>query len=353
MPEESHLEKALAIMTSPSGSQIQRQLAREGIRLIRSAIKSTRGRSIMYEIAEWIYHGGINGLGIGERMAAGSRVRGDLVVKVYVEKKLPKRKLDFVVPEKIEFEGLPTIRTDVEQIGKVELHSNIARVRPAPPGFSIGLADEAQVAGTFGLVVRKKGTEGPLYLLSNSHAIAASGFAKKGSKIVQPGAYDGGKAPNDTIAALSEWIPFQFTDKSFPNTVDCAIAELEDGAATAAIAELGVPKGVNLDLKRGMEIRKMGRTTTFSVALVKDIHLRVPSTYPDGNGKLGRVGFSDVVLTSFYTSGGDSGSGVLDTGNNVVGLHMAGSPVVGIFCKIGNVMDALGIEVVTQQMTGT
>ena len=92
----------------------------------------------------------------------------------------------------------------------------------------------------------------------------------------------------------------------------------------------------------------MGRTTTFSVAQVRDVHLHVPATYPDKNGTLARVGFSDVCLTSFYTAGGDSGSGVLDMQGNVVGLHMAGSTVVGIFCKIKNVMDALGVEVVTQ-----
>lgn len=349
MVDQAHLETALNMMTvSPNRPK------RSGMRLRGAAVEAATDAahatsdSATRKLFEWVHAGGVAGLGIAERLTAGTRLKGELTFKVYVEKKLPKSKLDFVVPDCLEFDGLPPLATDVEEIGKVELQSNTTRVRPAPPGFSIGLASEAQEAGTFGLVVRKKGTTGgPYYLLSNSHAIAASGWATKGEKVVQPGCYDGGTVPDDVIASLTDWVPFQYTDTGFPNTVDCAIAELEPGMATSVIAQLGVPTGINTDLQRGMEVQKMGRTTTFSVAQVLDVHMRVPATYPKSDGQLGRVGFSDVVMTSFYTAGGDSGSGVLDTANKVVGLHMAGSTVIGIFCKIANVLDALGVEVVT------
>lgn len=344
MANETDLEMALTMMTEPPQSPSNTLLMARGVAPAMARNKRT--------VFDWLYKAGITGIGIAERTCAGTRLKGDLALKIYVERKRPERKLDFVIPKRLQFAGLPTLETDVEEIGKIELHSNTARVRPAPPGFSIGLATQPQEAGTFGLVVRKKGaTGGPYYLLSNSHAIAASGWANKGDKIVQPGCYDGGAVPADIIASLNDWVPFQYTDTGFPNTVDCAIAELEAGVATTTIAQLGVPKGINTEVARGTEIQKMGRTTTFSVAQVLDVHLRVPATYPNANGTLGRVGFSDVVMTSFYTSGGDSGSGVLDMDNNVVGLHMAGSPVIGIFCKIGNVLDQLGVEVVTEEIT--
>ena len=346
MAEETHLENALNLMMNAVDSPVAKSLENQGIRITKMALARPSGPA---EIpVDWVNAPGISAIGIAERTHAGTQIPGALAIKVYVEKKRPKSQLEFVVPPVLEFEGLPPLETDVEQIGKIELHSNVTRVRPAPPGFSIGLSTQPKEAGTFGLVVRKKGTTGPMYMLSNSHAIAASGWANKGDRIVQPGCADGGLPDSDGIATLTDGIPFQYTDQGFPNTVDCAIAKLDDGAATAAIAQLGVPKGVDTNVKRGVEVQKMGRTTTFSVAQVRDVHLHVPSTYPDKNGTLARVGFSDVCLTSFYTAGGDSGSGVLDMQGNVVGLHMAGSTVVGIFCKIKNVMAALGVEVVTQ-----
>jgi len=299
-------------------------------------------------VPDWAKADGIAAFGLAEKEVAGKTL-SDLALKVYVEKKLPLGKVSHPIPKWIDHAGT-RIPTDVVEIGKVVPQSNTAYIRPAPPGYSIGRALDTGEAGTFGLVVRKKGQASPLYLLSNSHAIAASGFANVGDAIVQPGSYDGGTAPADTIGVLEQWVPFQYTATGFPNLVDAAIAKLDDNVATAAITELGVPDGVNTDLRRGMYVQKMGRTTTLSIALVKDVDLRVPSTYPDGSGQPARVGFADQVLVTFYSAGGDSGSPVLDMDNNVVGLHVAGSAVIGIFCKIANIMDLLGIEVVTTEM---
>jgi hypothetical protein len=299
-------------------------------------------------VPEWATADGIVGLGLGEKETQG-KILQDLALKIYVEKKRPLAAVDHPIPKWIEIAGLPRVDTDVVEVGKIERQSNTARIRPALPGYSVGRALDKGEAGTFGMVVRKRGQTSPLYLLSNSHAIAASGFATKGDAIVQPGAYDGGAVPNDTIGTLEQWIPFQYTAAGFPNTVDAAIARLDDGAASAAIAQLGVPKGVNTNLRRGMYVQKMGRTTTLSVARVQDIDLRVPATYPDGSGRIARVGFADQVLVTFYSSGGDSGSPVLDMDNNVVGLHMAGSAIIGIFCKISNIVSQLDIEIVTAE----
>lgn len=295
----------------------------------------------------WAFADGVVALGVAEKESGGKRLAGVIAFKIYVERKQRSGAIPYPIPKIIELPGLPPVDTDVVPIGKIELHSNTDRIRPAIPGYSIGRAVETHEAGTFGMMVRRTGQQSPLYLLSNSHAIAASGFATKGDAIVQPGGYDGGTSPADTIATLADWVPLIFSTTGFPNLVDAAIAELDDNIASAAIAILGVPKGVNTNLTRGTYVQKMGRTSTLSVARVEDVDLRVPSTYPNASGQLGRVGFSDQVLVTYYSTGGDSGSPVLDMDNNIVGLHVAGSPTVGIFCKIANVMDQLGIEVVT------
>jgi hypothetical protein len=295
----------------------------------------------------WASEATIAGYGLGEKITDGQQT-DEISLKLYVEKKLPKDRLDNPIPKRIENPGMPAISTDVIEIGKIELQSNTQRVRPAIPGFSVGRAVEAAEAGTFGLLVQKNGQPTPTYLLSNSHAIAASGYASKGDAIIQPGGADGGKAATDTIGTLTEWIPFDYSLTAFNNLVDAAIAELNPQAASAAINQLGVPTGVNTALKRGDYVQKMGRTTNLSVARVIDVDLRIPSTYPDANGQMVRVGFSDLVLVTFYSAPGDSGSPVLDMDGKAVGLHMCGSPIIGVFCKIGNVQTALGVTVVTQ-----
>jgi hypothetical protein len=344
MSSELDVKAALELVAgSPKGAFLA---ARRGMRsesLSAAEVPDLRGRF------PWAFAEGVVGLGVAEKKTAGKLLRGVIAFKVYVEKKLPNAQVEQRIPKTIELPGLPPIDVDVDEIGKIMLQGNTQRVRPAIPGYSIGRALDTNVAGTFGMVVRRQGEQSPYYLLSNSHAIAASGFANKGDVIIQPGGYDGGKAPADSIGTLADWVPLIFSATGFPNLVDAAIAALDPGIASPAIAVLGVPKGVNTNLTRGAYVQKMGRTTTLSTAIAQDVDFRVSSTYPDSSGKLGRVGFSDQVLVTFYSAGGDSGSPVLDMNNNVVGLHVAGSDTIGIFCKIANVMEQLGVEVVTEQ----
>lgn len=316
---------------------------------------------LLLKLHSWVLSSGVVGIGVAEKETCGKRLP-DIVLKVYVEKKTASAKTAFLIPKSIDLPGLPTIYTDVVGIGAVELHgvankpgSYTQRVRPAIPGYSIGIATEPSEAGTFGMLVQKKGQPSAPYVLSNSHAIASSGFAALGTAIIQPGGYDGGVSPADDIAALSEFVPFVFDTTGFTNLVDAAIAQVTADDATAAIAQLGVPTGVNTNLKRGMVVQKVGRTTTRSLARVDDVDLRISATYPNPNlpAGYGRVGFSDQVLVTFYSAGGDSGSSVLDLDNNVVGLHWGGSATNGMFCKIQNVMDLLGVEVVASQNGAT
>jgi len=344
MSKELHAKAHLDILTH-AANYTHESVATENRKLMNARMMSDVAEP--HQIHPWAFSDGVAAMGIGHKIVNGLHT-DEIALKLYVENKKPKKSLEHIIPKIINTPGLPPVHTDVVEIGKVELQSYTTRIRPAIPGYSIGRAAEPREAGTFGMVVTRKGEAEPYYLLSNSHAIAGSGFATKGDAIIQPGRADKGTAASDTIGKLTEWIPFDYDPKRYPNTVDAAIAELDKDVASAAIAKLGIPKGVNTNLKRGDYVQKVGRTSELSVARVEDIDLRIPSTYPDGSGKLTRVGFSDMVLVTYYSSGGDSGSGVLDMDNNVVGLHVAGSPTVGVFCKIANVMQQLDVEVVTQ-----
>ena len=62
------------------------------------------------------------------------------------------------------------------------------------------------------------------------------------------------------------------------------------------------------------------------------------------------MGFRDQVLCTRYSAGGDSSWAVLNMKKEVVGLHFAGSASSSIFNRIGHVLDALKIEVVTSKI---
>lgn len=297
----------------------------------------------------WTMGKGIQGLGIGQKVTDAER-REELVLKVYVEKKLPKSKCKNLVPSKIRVPGVSQqLATDVEDIGKVQIEPNTSRVRPAIPGFSIGHLKIT--AGTLGCLVMLKGDKQGLYVLSNSHVLANEGLAKKGDVIIQPGSLDGGTEPVDVIAKLSDWVPFQFTSTGFPNLVDAAIAKvINKKHVTSAIRKIGVPKGVSTTLRRRMKVKKTGRTTDFTTGEITDVDYRLALTYKKPGGGSGRVGLRDQVLCTRYTAGGDSGSAVLNSKDHVVGLHFAGSPSTSIFNRISNVIQLLNIAVVTKKI---
>jgi hypothetical protein len=220
-------------------------------------------------------------------------------------------------------------------------------MRPAIPGF--GLGHVKITVGTFGCLVRKKGQKA-LYILSNSHVLADEGTGRIGDHIIQPGDYDGGKAA-DLIAVLADWVPFQFTTTGYPNFVDAAIAKVKKAAdVTSAVRLIGVPKGTSSFVRRGMQVQKTGRTTDYTIGVIKDINYRLALRYKKPGGGTGRVGLADQVLCTRYTAGGDSGSAVFNMSGKVVGLHFAGSPSTSVFNRIEHVLTLLDLELVTTKV---
>lgn len=298
----------------------------------------------------WIFGDLIQGFGIGRRLTEGRRSE-ELVLKVYVEKKLPLAELGKAgVPKVIDLPILGgEVETDVEAIGKVSFELDRSRHRPAFPGC--GLGHVRTTVGTFGCLVRKQGDPDGLYILSNSHVLADEGTASIGDEIIQPGDYDQGSSPSDVIAHLSEFIPFDFT-QGYPNLVDAAIGKvLRNDLVVSGIGVIGVPPQGIGQARVGTKIKKVGRTTGFTHGEVLDVDFRTAINYKTSGGGSGVAGFRDQVLCTRYTAGGDSGSAVLhETSNKILGLHFAGSESASIFNKIGNVIDALKIEVITANL---
>ena len=274
------------------------------------------------------------GVGISEKIAE-RRPTGELSLCFYVEKKVSKRRLTAakLIPPVVAVPDGQAVFTDVKQIGKLLPQANV-RKSPIKSGYSVGHRSIA--AGTVGAIV-KKGRK--YFILSNSHVLALSGQGKTGDKITYPGPSDGGSLPNDEIATLSDFVPFE-PGGAFVNQVDAALAKiieerLEDLDFSILKAK---PALATIAPVRGMTVVKRGRTSGDTESTVEDVNFRAIIEY-DGVGK---VGFLDQVLCRRYTRPGDSGAIVVDkTSGKIVGLHFAGASGGSVFNAIGPVVKAL------------
>ncbi|MDT8369546.1 MAG: hypothetical protein RQ745_10090 [Longimicrobiales bacterium] len=308
---------------------------------------------------------GVVAVGIGFKVSAGRRTDQRCIACSVIEKK-PQALLDEVdrVPP-----VLDGVRTDVVQTGRIRaLMVRTERQRPSPGGVSI--AHPGVTAGTLGCVVRRNGA--PM-ILSNNHVLADSNDAEIGDPIYQPGPADGGTSA-DTIAHLEDFVPISFTggdpDTECPvgsgiagllnalaalsgsrtrvrtvriqeeaNLVDAALARpISADAVEDRILEIGTPSGI-AEGALGMEVQKSGRTTALTRGEIIQVDVTVEVNF--GAGRVAR--FTDQLMAGPMSQGGDSGSAVLDSKRNVVGLLFAGSDSTTIINRIQNVNDLLGI----------
>jgi hypothetical protein len=280
----------------------------------------------------------IVGAAFGRRTAHDELTEEPAVV-VYVVKKVapdilpPSHRL----PRRV-FMGTDSLEVDVVETGPIYALSFTGRERPATAGISVG--HTAISAGTLGCVVTDN-TDGSTCILSNNHVLADSNAANMGDPIVQPGAYDGGMAPADTLATLKRFQTVMPTG----NTVDCAIAQVtEAGGGVVDRVHNGlmdpprpshpavgllfaggcnrtfinpiedVLAGLNVSLPGGpgstvaatvgMNVEKVGRTTEYTTSTVREVDATVTV---DGY-KFGSAGFDGQITTAWLSAGGDSGS---------------------------------------------
>jgi Trypsin-like peptidase domain len=329
MASEKAILRVLDLFTKASPAKIKSfgARARTQTESMRSVIKSKN----------------IVAVGISEKISKRKRT-GELALTFYVERKVSLKKLsaDMAVPPTVPeiLSGPQAIPTDVVVLGKMFPELKAIR-NPIRPGFSIGHVDIT--AGTVGAIVTKNKE---FYILSNSHVLALSGSAKKGDSIIYPADADGGKAPADVVAKLSDFQKF-VPGGSFVNRVDCAIAKPTKARVADLLSDIkgvGIPKGT-VKPKRG-KVVKLGRTTGKTKGEVRDVNFRFVLDY---EGNIGEVGFFDQVLCTRYTKPGDSGSLVIDQATGrAVGLHFAGSNGGSVFNPIDEVLKALGVKLVTK-----
>jgi hypothetical protein len=180
--------------------------------------------------------------------------------------------------------------------------------------------------------------------------LANSNAAAPGDPILQPGPFDGGTLLGDRIANLSRFVPITFeppVPRAFHrNLVDAAVAEAEFHDTDREIHWFGTVRGwkPKVAVTVGTSVKKVGRTTNLTLGRILAIGATVDVGY--GGGQVAR--FTDQIITTNISAGGDSGSLVVTLDNVAVGLLFAGSTVVTIVNQIENVRALLRVEVAEQ-----
>jgi hypothetical protein len=230
--------------------------------------------------------------------------------------------------------------------GVPELDPTSRWPRPVPIGVSTG--HRALTAGTIGC--RVKDSAGNVYALSNNHIYANQNQAAIGDGVLQPGTYDGGVSPADTIGTLFDYEPLVFST-SADNVIDAAVALSTPallGNATPSDG-YGRPKCTTAAVSLGAKVMKYGRTTGPTSGMVKGINVIVNVQYDAGNV----ARFVDQILIGGgnFSAGGDSGSLVVlsakgENDRKPVGLLFAGgnhfafaNPIDAVLARFGVTVD--------------
>ena len=127
--------------------------------------------------------------------------------------------------------------------------------------------------------------------------------------------------------------------------VDGAVARpLSDDLVGRRILEIGGPCSAG-EASLGTKIKKSGRTTGRTYGEITQVIVTVPVSY--GFNRVAT--FTDQLMASAMSAGGDSGSAVLDDHDLIVGLLFVGSETTTVMNTIQNVMEALGVETRTKR----
>ncbi len=231
--------------------------------------------------------------------------------------------------------------------------------RPVPLGVSTG--HPAITAGTIG--ARVKDSAGNAYALSNNHVYAAANNANIGDPVLQPGAYDGGKAgPNpavidgDEIGTLFRyepikmctWVRSRYTCGQ-TNTIDAAIALSSTallGNATPESLTFYTPSVETEEPFVGQAVKKYGRTTQLTYGTVDAVNVTVDVCYDDACYDIGRFTDQISITPGTFSSGGDSGSLIVSQdGNHPVGLLFAGSGTNTLANRISTVLSRFSVTI--------
>lgn len=270
---------------------------------------------------------GVLRVGIGVKEIAGEST-GEIVFRVYVADKKSDLSTNQRVPKKIK-----GFKTDVVVEQPDTPEEDTSKYRPVKPGTQI----EADGVGGFGTIgcIGTLTSDGSAILLSNHHVLYGTS-GKDGTESGQPTYCKSCCCTCNDIAVNLHGIR--------SGHLDCAIAQMKPGIqADARIKEIGFITGIANALVTEA-VKKRGRTTELTIGTVTDLRL-------DGTGlKILEVEVKKNNGNDRFSRPGDSGSALLNSANQIIGLHKSGNNGDDVIA--GNfVSRSVGIQEVLDAMT--
>lgn len=292
---------------------------------------------------DWLNQDCVQGVCVGTKHSQ-YQDTGRPCITVYVDKKRPNEKTKRPIPQTFKFSSGETVELDVEEIGELVAHNSVERKRPIHPGLNVSHHDRHP--GTLGFIVQSKQVPKRIFLMSCAHVLAPY-HSSTTDAVYQPGRFNGNR-DTDQIGSFSMAIPIKYSETGFPNIADIALAEVEgfDGV-NPAIPYFGIPKGVSGKIVKDMLVKAHGMASGRVAGTVINSDFRARLTYYDNQGNKVYAGFQQVVLCTRYGDEGDSGAAILNSSNQLIGLHIGGSNTSSIFCRIIPAMNYFGVWPVT------
>jgi hypothetical protein len=218
--------------------------------------------------------------------------------------------------------------------GSSELNVNIETAGTAGP-FPVRVSDTTK--GIWDNNVR----EGDIVRLSNNHIYARSNDANLGEYIQQPSPIDGG-SHDDIVGQLVGYVPLEDG-----TTVDVAARSVSPDNESQTPLGLSdeYAKGVFRDDHNklmGETLVKTGRTSGVTRGNVLATTASTLVNFPDNK----QFKMRDLIITEDMSRGGDSGSPAYHGENgNLVGMLLAGTDTVTVFCKATNIESEHGVRI--------
>jgi len=280
---------------------------------------------------------GVHIVGIGGREKAGQPT-GQLVLKVFLEKKRNPEEINpsELIPQEIE--GLPT---DVVETGPFRLSTapgvppfpvqdaykqgDFGRKRPIKGGTQLGADGGPPMPGTLGFMARVTGDPKRIMAVTCFHAIYPTGVFAVNRKCGQPNPEESSTKCCDNKIGVC-------VTGHYEENIDAALVQVDGGQEwVAEIHQIGFIRGPHTisDAEATTltyPVRKRGRTLRLTGGTVQSILGTGNATDPNmpprtyNNAIVVRPNASDVSSTPWFLQEGDSGAALVNADNEVTGL---------------------------------